>query len=944
MRVARRGSHAYSRGNRHYMPRWHRCARRLRGYSVHRRHLHALGRRVDARGEVYKGPLSKTLPVQWGELEGLVDTAVDSLEKFGEMMCQAIDSKTSNHSDEGSKSESCWSGCESASAVAGSVSRTGNVGNQILRRMYADVVCLTKEAEGLQRVVRRLHVDAPGCHIDQALALLDGPANAPCPVSQGRTESESAREKVVSHLETARAAAAVTSEREKKVRQVAGEVYKSVNNAREVTAAAEKYVDRWILLANARATAITFEKRLIDLADRLDEFHDAIEEVTRHAKRVLTEESDRDANALQDALVGLDGALQEAAKLADATRQAELLGTMVFNEWRGALGKIDAPASGFVAKEAEKLPYVAADGSSFEIAPSLESAARIVRDVAAEAGQMMRLTKAGAWIRRLTAAANAVENDRTMVAELRAGVAGIGSKVELLATQLEMDHPSLRRALDELETAQAKTRETKELSNTANTPWEGPSRKHIVRQIGDLAVKLKSKAFYWAETHTALAPSNRKVRIAMAGFANLASELSNQLESRADALQWQLDEEFGANARRLPLSLYLRDAEPTDFVNLYTWNRAAAWPLWEDVMAHPWNTLSSDETADRVRVIERLFADHNWGKINTVYGSGRGDFAMALVKDDIGNWSLKSFEANPTKLVKAYTELTLAALAKTRRKVTGSNLPKPELLRLTGNLAAGQIGAGAGPFAVVDTERLHERVVAELTGIRDSAVKTRDELAARRNESARKVTESRMTAQSAEARAEAVPLSPGPETCAAPESCSVEQILASAQKAEIEALEAKISVRTMTQGPAKEAAFTATALVDKTVTHVRKAEATAAAATAAAQPREGGPSEQAETATAADVDEAAKAAYVLAEKAKVYTEAARAWAVHAGTIVERESAVADLNVQRARVNARIRDVLNDYAAVIAALLESSTSSDSSPEMTGEAQTDGDSER
>ena len=897
--------------------------------------------------EVYKGPLSKTLPVQWGELEGLVDTAVDSLANFGEVICQAIDSKTSNRSEEGSKSDSCWSGCESASAVAGSVSRnTGNVGDQILRRMYADVMCLTKEAEGLQHVVRRLHANAPGCHIDQAIALLDGPVNAPCPVSQARTENESAREKVVSHLKMARAAAAVTIEREKKVRQAASEAYKSVDNAREVTAAADKYVDRWILLANARATAITFEKRLIDLADRLDEFRDAIDEAIRHAKQVLAEESDQDANGLQDALVGFDGALQEVAKFAETTKRAELLGTMVFNEWRGALGKIDAPASGFVAKEAEKLPYVAAGSSSFEIAPSLESATRIVSDIAAEAGKMMRLTKAGAWVRRLTAAANEIESDRTIVADLRAGVVGIGNKVELLAAQLEMDHPLLRRALDELETAQAKTKETKELSSTTNTPWEDPSREHIVRRIGDLAVKLKSKAFYWTETHTALAPKDRTVRIAMAGFANLASELSNQLESRADALQWQLDEKIGADASSLPLSLYLRDAEPTDFVNLYTWNRAVEPALHTDWFWHPWNAFSSDETADRVRVIERLFADHNWGKVNTVYGSGLGDFAMALVKDEIGNWSLKSFESDPTKLVKAYTELTLTALTKARNSITTRKIPQPDLLRLTGNLAAGQIGTGAGPFDVFDTEHLHERVIGDLEGIRDSAVKTRDERTAKRDESVRKAVDSEAKARSAEARAEAAPLSPSPTTCVAAESCSVELSLANARKAETEALEAKISVRTVTQDPAKEAASTATVLAGKTVAHVRKAEAAAAAATAAAaaQPQEGEPSEQTKAATAANADEAAKEAHLLAEKAKAYAEAAREWAVHAGAIVERESAVAALNAHRAEVNARIRDVLNDYAAVIATLLESRTPSDSGPEMTDKAQTDADSER
>lgn len=473
----------------------------------------------------------------------------------------------------------------------------------------------------------------------------------------------------------------------------------------------------------------------------------------------------------------------------------------------------------------------------------------------------------------------------------------------------------------------------KEFSGAANEgipdrPWETVKRESIARRVGDLAAKLKSKAFYWAEAHTALAPCCRNVRIAMAGFSNLASELSNQLESRADALQWQLDDKVGTDAKNLPLSLYLRDAEPTDFLNLYTWNRAAAPALSTDMIWHPLNAFSSDETADRVRVIERLFADHNWGKINTVYGSGRGDFAMALVKDEIGNWNLKSFESDPTKLVKAYTNLTLDVIDKTRRKVTGSGRPQPELLRLTGNLAAGRIGEGAGPFDVFDTERLHERVVGELTGIRDTAVKTRNELAAKRDESARKVVESEAKARSSEARAEAALPTPGPATCAAPESCSVEMTLANARKAEIEALEAKISVRTMTQGSAKDAASMATALADKAVTHVRKAEATATAATAAAnatpQPRKREPSEQPDATTTATADEAVKKAHLLAEKAKAFAAAATAWASHAGALAEHERAFAALNTHRTWVNARIRDVLDDYAAVIATLLESRT--------------------
>ena len=78
---------------------------------------------------------------------------------------------------------------------------------------------------------------------------------------------------------------------------------------------------------------------------------------------------------------------------------------------------------------------------------------------------------------------------------------------------------------------------------------------------------------------------------------------------------------------------------------------------------------------------------------------------------------------------------------------------------------------------------------------------------------------------------------------------------------------------------------------------------------------------------------------MLAEKARAYAAAARAWSAHAGAIAEREGAVAALKEHRVEVGKQIRDVLDDYAAVIATLLESRTTSGSDPEMMDEVQTD-----
>ena len=243
-------------------------------------------------------------------------------------------------------------------------------------------------------------------------------------------------------------------------------------------------------------------------------------------------------------------------------------------------------------------------------------------------------------------------------------------------------------------------------------------RKQIMEQVGRVAIKLKGKALYWAETHASMAPGKRYVRVGMAAFANLASEYSNQLESLADGLQWQLGEQGkGIDAKQLPLSVYLRNAETTDFLNLYTWNRAAAPAILEEMLLHPLNAFTSNETADRVRVIERLFADHNWEKINTVYGSGQGDFSMALIKDEIGNWNLKSFDSDPTELFKAYTNFTLASISKASSLLTPSGRLLESLLPSIDKLTPGQINGAAGLSDVLNTNTLHKRVVEKLRAV-----------------------------------------------------------------------------------------------------------------------------------------------------------------------------------------------------------------------------------
>ena len=542
--------------------------------------------------------------------------------------------------------------------------------------------------------------------------------------------------------------------------------------------------------------------------------------------------------------------------------------------------------------------------------------------------------KAAGWARRMGNAKDGLDRDQAGLAEVRGEVNLVEGKLALLAPAPKDREILLTDALSSLETAHAAadTLISEDKEKKLTTLEAAAVRDLVVKYVGDVAASLKAKAFFWAETHAALAPRSRNVRIAMAGFANLASELSNQLESRADALQWQLDEDIGVNATELPLSLYLRDAEPTDFLNLYSWNRATAPALLEDMFWHPFNAFSSNETADRVRVIERLSADHNWGKVNTVYGSGQGVFAMALVKDEIGNWSLKSFESDPTKLVEAYTDLTLTAVRKTRKAITRSSPPPEDLLRFTSNLTRGRISGDAGPFDVFDTERLHARVVADLETIKVAANERESNLVKRREELDLRTQALGATAQIAKDDAGAVESVAAPSTCAADNPCLVEDTNRRVEDARIKAYEVRAAVHDLKERIAADAVREAIALAGRAVEHARvaksKADSVDANSTSAEQAVADGTTE-ADSPTVngqAAVDGAREEARLFAERAEAYAKAAASWGELARALVERQGVATEFEKHRSEVNEEIRDVLDDYRAVIATLLESRTPS------------------
>ena len=180
-------------------------------------------------------------------------------------------------------------------------------------------------------------------------------------------------------------------------------------------------------------------------------------------------------------------------------------------------------------------------------------------------------------------------------------------------------------------------------------------------KIATFGAFLKRRAAYWAAEHVATSPSKTRLRIEMANFMQFAAEYGNQITSRADALLKQSSGAGGMAILRgqLPNSTYLRDSEPTAYLNLYDWNEAAV------------KGDRKTTSAERIRIVEHLVADNYWSHINTVFAAGQGDVSMALVKDDVGNWNLKSFDNSPGQLLGAYKELGLAAV-RTTAELAGS--------------------------------------------------------------------------------------------------------------------------------------------------------------------------------------------------------------------------------------------------------------------------------
>ena len=245
-----------------------------------------------------------------------------------------------------------------------------------------------------------------------------------------------------------------------------------------------------------------------------------------------------------------------------------------------------------------------------------------------------------------------------------------------------------------------------------------------LKEIAQFGSRLEHRALYWASENVAIMPSSKRLRIELAHFAQFAKEYGSKMVSRSDALVKQVAGKNGSHTDRKQLSnsVYLRDSSPTAYLNLYQWNEAAV-------------TREFATAEERTRMVDQLVADTYWSKINTVFAAGQGDVSMALIKDDIGNWQLKSFDNSPGKLLETYESMALAAVQSVEKSINKGDLVKASSeLSFANEISLGSTSGGHHRQSTHHLELLRIETAREIIEIGKQMSQQKSELMAKISE------------------------------------------------------------------------------------------------------------------------------------------------------------------------------------------------------------------
>ncbi|MCP3674937.1 MAG: hypothetical protein GY829_10780 [Gammaproteobacteria bacterium] len=201
---------------------------------------------------------------------------------------------------------------------------------------------------------------------------------------------------------------------------------------------------------------------------------------------------------------------------------------------------------------------------------------------------------------------------------------------------------------------------------------------------------------------------------------------ARSLMSRAELLLKQINGESG---QLLPLSAYLAEASPSLFTE-YCYNSDP------DEKPCRYERGGWYDTFDEPNIADALLNENYWKRINHVHSSGMGDVATAFIKDDIGNWSLKSFDSNPEELLKAYQDLGINTIATAAKIATGDltgvsfdSIEKSKrMLAFSESIAFGKSTTTSTSIAEQQVAALREELISSLEGIKATHATSKEKI------------------------------------------------------------------------------------------------------------------------------------------------------------------------------------------------------------------------
>ena len=260
-----------------------------------------------------------------------------------------------------------------------------------------------------------------------------------------------------------------------------------------------------------------------------------------------------------------------------------------------------------------------------------------------------------------------------------------------------------------------------------------------VKNVNKYAAELLSQSY-----HFGVWDKNANKNPPLCAFLPVAecAVYARSLLSRSELLLKQLSGEW---RELMPLSAYLAESAPSLFTE-YCLDDAGTCQLSALETQRSVGIKGKNRrrktvvTTDyeRINTADALLNENYWQRINHVHSSGFGDVTTAFIKDDVGNWSLKSFDSNPEELLKAYQDLSLKVIQEAANIVTGdasdvadtalSNAQK--LLNLSQVVAYGGAGQSDPSIAnnlVVALQQDTEAALNQFENVYEQAISTNNQ-------------------------------------------------------------------------------------------------------------------------------------------------------------------------------------------------------------------------